>query len=156
MLGPCHEHWAWDSRLFLAALGTSHSGSVVDETESNRSLALNRLVTLRTVLLVAVATAVLGAGLAIGVSSVLLHRDAGPAGRPGEPGPVGPAGADGADGEPGAEGAAGEQAELDEDAVMDVLRSHEDEVADLATDDLCSQLQLADSTALNDVALLGC
>ena len=34
---------------------------------------------------------------------------------------------------------------------MDAIRSHESEVREMATDDLCSELSLSDATALNDL-----
>jgi hypothetical protein len=125
--------------------------------------ALDRLVTLRTVLLASLIAAVVAAGAAVGVSILVVKQ--GPPGRVGQVGPAGesirgPAGppstVPGPRGPRGSQGRTGPAGEVDDEAVLEVLRSNQSEVADLATEDLCSQLQLSDNPDLNDVGLLGC
>jgi hypothetical protein len=125
--------------------------------------ALDRLVTLRTVLLASTVTAVVAAGAAVGVSVLVVKQ--GPPGRTGQVGPPGesirgpagpPSNVPGPRGFRGPQGRTGPAGEVDEEAVLDVLRSRQDEIENLATESLCSQLQLSDNPDLNDVGLLGC
>jgi hypothetical protein len=132
------------------------------EKRGERS-ALDRLVTLRTVLLASTVTAVVAAGAAVGVSVLVVKQ--GPPGRTGQVGPPGesirgpagpPSNVPGPRGFRGPQGRTGPAGEVDEEAVLDVLRSRQDEIENLATESLCSQLQLSDNPDLNDVGLLGC
>ena len=86
-----------------------------------------KVVTVRTLVLAVLAATLLSVGAAVGVSYALI-------GTP-EPGPGGPAGDQGPPGQRGARGPAG-SAEVDEDAVWEVVESDPQRVTELVQDNL--------------------
>jgi hypothetical protein len=145
---------------------TGYSPRVPAVTETDEhppaARALDRLVTLRTVLAACLVSALIAVGASVGASTLVLkHGPAGPAGPRGETGPTGPAGSGvqgprGRRGPAGPRGPEGPAAEIDESMVMDAVRSNESEIAAMATGDICRQFLLSDISELNDIYYYGC
>jgi Collagen triple helix repeat (20 copies) len=132
------------------------------------SRALDRPVTLRALLLTALASALLAIGVSALVSGLVLQQ--GPAGPRGEQGPAGPqgeqgsAGTQGVAGERGPRGRLGPQGspgEVDEESVWTAIESDPARLSDTANDggpstnDLCSDFQFSGVEPLEDIYYLG-
>ena len=135
---------------------------VKDDETLTQTRAMDRLVTLRTVIAAGLLRAVLTTALAVGASAMLLKQGpVGPRGPVGQAGPAGPQGPTGVGvrGPRGTRGPAGPQGpagELDESEVMNIVSNNDSDIEEMATRDICQQFLLSDLSELNDIYYYGC